>query len=101
MKRGPIINIVVGLIWIGLGILAMTSKTSLALFGVVPIPNILVVIIGVVWAVLGIVALLRAHPAPVAPAPVAQPYPVTPQPQQYDPSIPQYAPREPQGPTPI
>ena len=101
MKRGPVTNIVVGVLWLALGIFAMASKANLGLLGVIPIPNILVVIIGVVWTALGIFAFVRPRPAAVAPAPVAQPYPATPQPQQYDPQMPQYAPREPQGPTPI
>jgi len=110
MKRGPIINIIIGLLWIGLGIMATMQQMNLALFGIIPIPNVLVIIIGVVWTVLGIVALVRPHQAPVAPAapaqqypamPQPQQYPMAPQPRQYDPQMPQYAPRDPQGPTPI
>jgi len=99
MKRGSIVNLIIGLLWVGLGIFALIENMHLRLFGVIPIPNYLVVIIGVVWTVLGIVALVRPQPAPVAPA--AGQYPVTPPPQQYSPTIPQYAPRDPQGPTPI
>jgi len=104
VKRSAIINTIIGVLWIIGGVVALTGNMSLALFGLIPIPSILVILIGVVWAVLGIVALVRPQRA-VAPAPQQQYYPVDQQqqyypndqpPQQYPPQLPQYAPRDPQ-----
>jgi len=107
MKRSAIINTVIGLLWIIGGIVAFQGGGSLALFGIIPIPTSLVIALGAIWTILGIRALF-AKPAAVEPAAEPEQYqvpPTQPYPQQYPPQesfqIPQYAPRDPEGPTPI
>jgi len=114
VKRNAIINTIIGVLWIIGGVVAMSDNASLALFGIIPIPSILVIVIGLVWTVLGIMALVRKPaqaPAPVPapqqyyPADQQQYYPAQqpyqqPMDQQY-PEMPRYAPRDTDGPTPI
>ena len=66
-SSGSWTNIIIALCWIGLGIFAMIDGWQLGLFGVIPIPNILIIIIGVVWLFFGI----RAKMQPAAPEPEA------------------------------
>ena len=49
MRRGPIIHIVIGAIWLILGVLAVVYNMKLMLFFRIPISNYLVIAIGVIW----------------------------------------------------
>jgi len=59
MKRTAIINIVIGAIWIAVGIVSLINNVPLALFGAVRLPNPVVIVIGIVWTSLGVFALVR------------------------------------------
>jgi len=77
---------------------------KLGLFGIIPIPNSLVIAIGVIWTIVGISGLFTKPPA-VEPEEYPAVQPGQPYPQQGPPQenlgVPQYAPRDPEGPTPI
>ena len=106
MRRSAIINTVIGLLWLVGGIVALQTDSRLALFGLVPIPTFLVIALGAIWTFLGLRSLFAKAPAV---EPIPEQYnavpPTQPYPQQYPPQeplqIPQYAPRDPEGPTPI
>jgi len=108
MRRSAIINTVIGLLWLVGGIVALQQNMRMSLFGLIPIPTFVVIGLGAIWTILGIRALFAKAPA-VEPAPYPEQYPAMqptqPYPQQYPPQepfqIPQYAPREPEGPTPV
>jgi len=53
-KSNPIFNVLIGALWVVLGVIAQTTGTGLRLFGFIPINGVVVMIIGVVWIVVSI-----------------------------------------------
>jgi len=110
MKRNAIINTLIGVAWLVGGIVALLDGMSLSLFGLIPIPTFLVIALGAIWTILGIRSFFSKPPA-VEPVAYPEQYPPIQQtqtsPEQYPPQqhppqeypqMPQYAPRDPQGP---
>jgi len=70
VKRTAIVHIVIGLIWVVLGVLAVIYKLRLTLFFAIPIPNAVVILIGVIWTGAAVFALIRAGQHQPDPSPV-------------------------------
>ncbi|MCL2489385.1 MAG: hypothetical protein FWF36_01445 [Propionibacteriaceae bacterium] len=71
-KKAPVTNIIVAVLWVVLGILALSAGYQLALFGLIPINGVLVIIIGIVWLAVTLFSWLRPQ-QPTAAVPAYQP----------------------------
>ena len=81
MKKDGVRNIVIGAIWIFLGIIALATGTELALFHLIPINGVVVIVIGVIWGGIGVYQLVESgKPAPQPGVGAQQPYPNRPTP---------------------
>ncbi|MCL2653966.1 MAG: hypothetical protein FWD63_09305 [Propionibacteriaceae bacterium] len=78
MKKPGLQNIIIGVLWIIIGVIALSAGIQLALFHVIPINGIVVILLGVVWAGFGIYQ--KTRPVQPPPQPQAYPYPQAPGP---------------------
>jgi len=73
MKKDGVRNIVIGVIWIFLGIVALATGTELALFHLIPINGVVVIVIGVIWGGIGVYQLVESGKPAAQPGLGAQP----------------------------
>jgi len=81
MKKDGIRNVVIGALWIIIGIIALFGNIQLALFHLIPINGIVVIVLGVIWGGVGVYQMIRpSQPAAQPAAGMQQPDPSQPTP---------------------